>query len=133
MKNRNLTKALACLLALALLWCPLLSVSALAQDAQDGRKLPTIHVKGKVAAIYKNYGTDEQVQVFDNWTGRVPVPDGYIEEQVKALLPKFLFGVMTGVYDPWAKEFSHVLEPIYRDIALVRFLMQRLFQQNAAA
>ena len=86
----------------------------------DGRKIPTIQIRGKTAFIYKNVGTPEQEVIFDGWTGRVPVPDGYIAEQVKVLLPKFAKAVLTGNYDDWAADFSHVLEPIYHDMALDR-------------
>ncbi len=117
-KYAGLKKIFAVLLALVML-LPCVSAAAFAEERNpDGRTLPTIHVRGKTAPLYKDYGTENQVQIFDNWTGRVPVPDGYIEEQVKALLPSFAKAVLTNDYDAWAADFSGVLEPIYHDLLL---------------
>ena len=116
--NQNVKRSLSLLLSLLLLVLAAVPLCGAASEVGDGRRIPTIHVKGKVAAIYKNQGTPEEEMVFDNWTGRVPVPDGYIEDRAKALLPQFAKAVVTGDYDEWAAEFSQVLEPIYHDVAL---------------
>ena len=117
MKYPAIKRLVSLLMILTLL---LFSVgAALAAEGEiDGRTVPIIQVRGKTAWLYKNVHSENKEAIFDGWTGRVPVPDGYVEEQAKKLLPKFFFAVTTGYYDDWAKDFSRVLEPVYHDMAL---------------
>ncbi len=116
-KQSLVKRCISVLLALCLL-LPCVGALSAAAEEFDGRTVPTIQIRGKTAWIYKNADSPEREVIFDAWTGRVPVPDGYIEEAAKSLLPKFALAVVTGNYDDWAEDFSHVLEPIYHDIVL---------------
>ena len=119
MKHSALRRLFSILLALCLLFSVVGAALAAETGEADGRRVPTIQIRGKTAWIYKNADSPEEREaVFDGWTGRVPVPDGYIEDASKRLLPKFALAVATGNYDDWAADFSHVLEPIYHDMVL---------------
>ncbi len=105
-------KVLAVFLALLLLGAA--AVPALA--ATDLHVYPTVYIFGKVGRLANDIGTPEQKIVYDG--DRVPVPEGYVEEQAKELVPMFIRSILSDDYTQWAQQMSRVLEPIYKDFVL---------------
>ena len=85
-----------------------------AKTAKDFTKYPTVRVAGAMHNLYNNYGTKEQYKIYDTDDG-VPVPDGYIGEQIKTLLPVLLRAMVTGDYSAYAQGLVDAVTPIYAD------------------
>lgn len=115
--NILMKKILALLLTVLLVLAVMLPLTASAYAADtDLRTYPTVYIKGKVGALVNEKGTPDEYVVYDG--DRVPVPDGYIEDVAKELVPMFLKSVVTDDYTEWAQKMSRVLEPIYKDFVL---------------
>ncbi|MCR5690558.1 MAG: hypothetical protein K6G71_09960 [Clostridiales bacterium] len=114
LSKRIFSVCLAVIMLAGLLYA---AVPALADAGavEDQRKYPTLMIRGKAASIYNYVGTEEEHIVYDSDTGRVPVPDGYIEEALKEYLPLLAKGILLNNYNEWANAVAHVLDPIYKD------------------
>ncbi len=110
--KKILSLCLSLLLVMALM-LPTASVFAADVDLQT---YPTVYIKGKVGALVNEKGTPDEYVIYDG--DRVPVPDGYVEDAVKELVPLFVKSVLADDYTEWAEKMSHVLEPIYKDFVL---------------
>jgi len=103
---------MACLLILAL--CLLLWVPALA-GLGDGyyTTLPTVYLQGQGAEIYAEKGNpkSERIDEFE-------VPDGYIGDAAKALIPPLLKGLTLNRWQEWEDEFIARVLPLVEKTAL---------------
>ena len=114
MSKRIFSFCLAVIMLAGLLYA---AVPALADAGavEDQRKYPTLLIRGKAAGIYNYVGTPEEYPVYDDTAGRVPIPDGYVEEALKEYLPLLAKGILLNNYNEWANAVAHVLDPIYKD------------------
>ena len=114
MSKRIFSVCLAVIMLAGLLYAALPALAD-AGAVEDQRKYPTLLVRGKFAGIYNYVGTPEEYTVYDATTGRVPIPDGYVEEALKEYLPLLAKGILLNNYTEWANAVAHVLDPIYKD------------------
>ena len=106
---------IAGLLALVLLFCTLApATTALTASAKkrDYTRFPTVRLAGAKWTLWNYYGTEQQYKIY---TDKVPVPDGYIKEQAKVLIPKLMKSVVTNDYTDYANGLVDAVAGIYAD------------------
>lgn len=79
----------------------------------SGTKIPTVYIVGKGNNLCRTNEAGEKEFLYRD--DRVPVPDGYIAAQVKALLPQLLKAVVTDDYNDYCAALVDSIASVYTD------------------
>ena len=94
-----------------------LTVGAFAGDEEENGFLvyPTVRIAGARWNLWNYYQDPEKREKIYDTNNGVPVPDGFIKEAVKELMPLFLKATVTNDYDDYARALADKVSEIYVD------------------
>lgn len=107
-------KLIAVLMSLLLVFTILAPVSAVAQDVCECDEVPIIYVRGRASIHVDKDGSWDESE-----NPSLPyVPDGFVEEALKELVPLYTKCYLTDDFEPFRIRFTEVMKELYKDYAL---------------